>query len=155
MSELTYPARLVGTSVERREGEHRATIGRGRADFVKAAEAVMRWEVKTRAGFRVHSTKPATLGRELVITLGPLTENVRVVRIVNEPRLRGFAYGTLRRHPLRGEEAFLIEWRDDDTVDLVIRAFSRPNGFWWTLASPVTAVARQVFIRRYLRALLD
>jgi len=147
-----------------RAGEHRATLGTGRETFDRAAGAVMRWELKTRAGFRVirvgeagafFSDGPVVRGECAVIRFGPVRETVEVVRVVDRPRRRGFAYGTLPDHPLRGEEAFLVEWRDDDTVELVIRAFSRPNGRMWWLLLPVLAIARRLVIRRYLRVLLE
>jgi uncharacterized protein (UPF0548 family) len=159
---VTY--RRIGSSVERTRGEHRATIGRGKAAFERAAAAVMRWEVKTRAGFQVirigtkgafSSDEPVREDECAVIRFGPLRETVRAVRVVDKPRLRGFAYGTLPEHPLIGEEAFLVEWRDDDAVDFVIRSFSRPSGSTWWLLWPVLAIARQVFLRRYQRALVD
>lgn len=160
----TYRSNLIGTSVDRMQGERRAVIGSGGAKFASAGEAVMRWEVKTRAGFRVirvgdhgafFSDDPVALGECAIIRLGPLRESARVARVIAEPRRRGFAYGTLPEHPLRGEEAFLVEWNDDDRVELVIRSFSRPNGWVWWVLYPVLAIARRVFLRRYLRALLD
>lgn len=159
---LTY--RSDGGSVEYRHREHSVTLGAGHDRFSSATDAVLRWQVKTRAGFRVvrvgpqgsfSSDGPVTEGECAIIRLGPLRETVRVVRVVDEPRRRGFAYGTLPQHPLRGEEAFLIEWRDDDTVALVIRSFARANGVGWSLPTPLVAIARRVFIRRYQRALLD
>jgi uncharacterized protein (UPF0548 family) len=42
----------------------------------------------------------------------------------------GFAYGTLSQHVERGEERFLIEWRQsDNSVWYEIYAVSRP-AFW-------------------------
>jgi uncharacterized protein (UPF0548 family) len=139
-----------------RASEHRVVIGSGRAEFERQAARVLRWEVKTRAGFRVGGggDEPVVAGEGVIIWFGPVRESVRVVRVVDEPRRRGFAYGTLPHHPLRGEEAFLVEHRDDDAVELVVRAFSRPNGRWW-LAAPVLRIARPVILRHYLRALLD
>jgi uncharacterized protein (UPF0548 family) len=161
---VTYPVARIGTSVERSAGETRATIGTGREKFDSASAAVMRWEVKTRSGFQVirvgkqgafFSEEPVTKGECAVVRLGLLRETVRVVRVVEEPRRRGFAYGTLPEHPLRGEEAFLVEWGDDDRVELVIRSFSRPNGWAWALLWPGVMIARNIFLRRYRRALLD
>jgi uncharacterized protein (UPF0548 family) len=137
-----------------RASEHRAAIGCGAQDFERQAERVLRWEVKTRAGFRVRSAV-AVPGESVDVSFGPVRERVRVVRVVDEPRRRGFAYGTLPRHPLRGEEAFLVELRDDDAVELVVRAFSRPNGPGWAVLWPLVALARRVVLRRYLRALID
>jgi uncharacterized protein (UPF0548 family) len=138
-----------------RASEHRSVIGSGRADFERQAARVLRWEVKTRAGFRVsrEGGEPVVAGEVSTISFGPVRENVRVVRVVDEPRRRGFAYGTLPRHPLRGEEAFLVEHRDDGAVELVVRAFSRPNGAGWTLLWPLVVLARHVILRRYLRVL--
>jgi uncharacterized protein (UPF0548 family) len=161
---VTYRVGRLGSSVDRSRGEHRATLGVGAALFEAASAKAVRWEVKTRSGFRVtrvgeqgafSSDEPVRIGEAAVVRWGLLRETVQVVRVVREPRRRGFAYGTLPRHPLIGEEAFLVEWNADDSVDLVIRSFSRPNGFGWTLLWPVMQVARQVFLRRYLRALLD
>jgi hypothetical protein len=50
----------------------------------------------------------------------------RVVYVIDEPRRRGFAYGTLPGHPESGEEAFVLEQRDDGTIASNIIAFSRP-----------------------------
>jgi len=47
--------------------------------------------------------------------------------VVDEPRRRGFAYGTLPGHPERGEEAFLITHHDDGTVTFAITAFCAPG----------------------------
>jgi uncharacterized protein (UPF0548 family) len=119
--------------------------------------------VKTRSGFRVVRVDadgatpegPVAVGETARIRFGLLREEVRIVRVVDEPRRKGFAYGTLPRHPLVGEEAFVVEWRNDDRVEFVVRSFSRPNGWVWTLLWPVVALARRVILRRYLRALVD
>ncbi|MBI5160997.1 MAG: DUF1990 domain-containing protein [Micrococcales bacterium] len=77
----------------------------------------------------------------------------RVVYVVDEPQRRGFAYGTLPGHAARGEEAFLVDRRDDGSVWITIRAFSRPaTPFWW-LVDPILRVVQRVFTQRYLRAL--
>lgn len=82
-----------------------------------------------------------------------VSEPVRVVYLVDEPTRRGFAYGTLPGHPLKGEELFVVEHRDDDSVWLTIRAFSKPsNGLWWLL-SPALRALQRMFLARYLRAL--
>ena len=67
----------------------------------------------------------------------------RILRRCDDLRTRGFVYGTLPEHAECGEEQFVVEWRHDDSVWYVIRAFSRPQhplawiGFpvarWWQL----------------------
>jgi uncharacterized protein (UPF0548 family) len=78
---------------------------------------------------------------------------VRVVYVVDEPRRTGFAYGTLKGHPEAGEEGWVVEQKEDGSVWMVVRAFSRPsNAFWW-LAYPVLRMSQEYYTRRYLRAL--
>ena len=71
------------------------------------------------------------------VPLFPAKVPARVVYVVDEPLRKGFAYGTLPGHPESGEEAFIVEYRDDDSVWLTIRAFSRPSSwlFWVRVAS--------------------
>lgn len=147
-----------------RATERRATIGTGRETFERASAATLRWEVKTRAGFRVirvgehgafFSDEPIAEGECAIVRFGPVRETVRVIRIIDEPRRRGFAYGTLPEHPLRGEEAFIVDWHDDDAVELVIRSFSRPSTIYGWIGYPILLLAQEFFVRRYLRVLLE
>ena len=85
--------------------------------------------------------------------LWPARIPARVVYVVDEPDRKGFAYGTLPGHPERGEESFIVERRTDDSVWLVIRAFSRPsNAFFWA-AYPALRMLQAIFTARYERAL--
>lgn len=86
--------------------------------------------------------------------LWPATIPARVVYVIDEPDRKGFAYGTLPGHPERGEEAFVVERRADDSVWLVIRAFSRPsNAFFWA-TYPALRIVQAIFTARYERALV-
>ncbi len=91
----------------------------------------------------------------LKIGVGPLrlSAPARVVYVIDEPRRKGFAYGTLPGHPERGEEAFIVEHTSDGSVWIEISAFSRPSSLFWWLGYPVARVMQAVFTRRYLRAL--
>jgi uncharacterized protein (UPF0548 family) len=91
----------------------------------------------------------------LKIPLGPfrVSAPVRVVYVLDDPRRSGFAYGTLRGHPESGEEAFILEHRDDDSVWLVIRAFSRPSNLFYRVVAPILRIKQSQFTKRYLRAL--
>ena len=51
----------------------------------------------------------------------------KIVYVVDEQRQFGFAYGTLPGHVEAGEERFLIEWAENDSVWYDILAFSQPR----------------------------
>lgn len=91
----------------------------------------------------------------LVTPLGPFSfkSPVRVVYLVDEPKRKGFAYGTLDGHPETGEEAFIVEQKDDGSVWLTVRAFSRPSTRFWRAMSPILRIMQEIYTRRYLRAL--
>jgi uncharacterized protein (UPF0548 family) len=153
--------------------ERRARIGHGDARFEYAWVAAMSWGIQRNSGFRIrHSEKPGEHHEvlygpdgtellvpgdtvELVIPFGPfgIKAPARVVYVVDEPKRKGFAYGTLPGHPEDGEEAFVVDQRDDGSVWITIRAFSRPSTrFWWTVY-PVLRLVQEFYTRRYLRAL--
>jgi uncharacterized protein (UPF0548 family) len=98
---------------------------------------------------------PGTTARLTVKALGiPFKAPVRVVYVVDEPNRRGFAYGTLPGHPESGEELFAVERLSDDSVWVVIRAFSRPSTWFYRLGYPVLRIVQERATRRYLRSLL-
>lgn len=77
----------------------------------------------------------------------------RVVWTIDEPNRKGFAYGTLPGHPERGEEAFVVELRDDASVWLTIRAFSRPSSPLFWAGYPLVRLMQAVYTSRYEHAL--
>lgn len=83
----------------------------------------------------------------------PVTAPVRVVYLIEEATRVGFAYGTMRGHPESGEESFIVEMYDDDSVWLTIRAFSRASTWYYRLAWPVLRIQQAKFTKRYLKAL--
>jgi uncharacterized protein (UPF0548 family) len=78
---------------------------------------------------------------------------VRVVYVLDDASRVGFAYGTLEGHPDSGEEAFVLERHEDDSVWLTVRSFSRPSSFGWRLLAPLSAQVRKGITAKYLRAL--
>jgi uncharacterized protein (UPF0548 family) len=91
----------------------------------------------------------------LGIPFGPFRVKApaRVVYVVDEPKRKGFAYGTMAGHPEKGEESFIVEQTEDGSVWLEIRAFSRPaNGFYW-LVYPVLRLSQAFYTRRYFNSL--
>ncbi|MFD6223016.1 DUF1990 family protein [Nocardia asteroides] len=141
-----------------RRFETSVVIGHGEPAWAAAREAVLRWGVKRRSGFRVAPDTPATAGADYRVTAGfgpvAIVEPVRVVAVVDTAERCGFAYGTLPGHPVSGEEAFVVHRRPDGTVELTLRSLTRaaPAGCW-RAAFPILLVAQRFYRRRYLRAL--
>lgn len=114
----------------------------------------------TTSGEQVYADTGAQLVRPgestiLLLGWGPLSLRipVRIVYLIDEPRRRGFAYGTLPGHPESGEEAFIVEQRDDESVWLTIRAFSRPAHPALWLVYPILRLFQAIFTSRYEHAL--
>jgi uncharacterized protein (UPF0548 family) len=129
-------------------------IGAGQERFEQAANAVMHWDMQRGSGLRVQaSSEVAVVDAVLVVRLGFLPAPCRVVYVIDEPDIRGFAYGTLPGHPESGEERFVVR-RDPNTsaVYAEVSAFSRPATWWSKAGGPVVRVAQRVIARRYLRA---
>jgi uncharacterized protein (UPF0548 family) len=162
-SELTY--REAGqTAGALPPGYHhlrrRAVVGCGAKAFADAAHALTGWQVHLRAGLRVAaSAATAEPGTVVVLGLGAgairIAAPCRVIYIVDEPRRRGFAYGTLPGHPERGEEAFLIEQHRDGAVSFTITAFSTPATLLAKAAGPAGRALQRRITSRYLHALAD
>lgn len=160
---LTYPE--VGASLGAQglpAGYHhlrrQAVIGRGAADLERCTEALLGWAVHRRAGVRVLPSVPqvrAAAVADLRMGVGPLSLRapVRVVGVLDAPRRRGFAYGTLPGHPESGEESFVVSMGSDDVVTFTVRAFSRPVGLLARVAGPVGRMVQQGITDRYVRAL--
>ena len=91
----------------------------------------------------------------LIIPFGPfgIPAPVRVVYIIDEPKRKGFAYGTLPGHPENGEEAFIVDQKPDGSVWITIRAFSRPATWYWWALYPFLRAVQEHYTKRYLRAL--
>ena len=128
-------------------------IGTGRERFERAADAVMRWGMQRGAGLRVRaSSDVAEVDTVVLVRMGFLPAPCRVVYVVDEPDIRGFAYGTLPGHPESGEERFVV--RRDPATDAVfaeVSAFSRPATWWSKAAGPLVTVAQRLIAKRYLR----
>ncbi|BCO36651.1 DUF1990 domain-containing protein [Mycobacterium heckeshornense] len=129
-------------------------IGAGQQRFEQAADAVMHWGMQRGAGLRVHaSSDVVTVGAVVVVTLGFLRAPCRVVYLIDEPNLRGFAYGTLPGHPEAGEERFAVRYDPlTAAVFAEVSSFSRPATWWSRAGRPLLAVGQRVIARRYLRA---
>jgi uncharacterized protein (UPF0548 family) len=84
--------------------ERSASVGVGAATFDSVSRLVMSWEMHRRAGLAVSASRtPLVEGTVAVLRLGigvlAVRAPVRVIYVVDDPRRRGFAYGTLPGHP--------------------------------------------------------
>lgn len=101
-----------------------------RRDFEAASEDLLTWRLHERAGLRVQASE-SPLRRDTVVLmhlgLGFAAVRIpcRVAYVINEPTMRGFAYGTLAGHPESGEERFALEQHPDGVITIAITAFSR------------------------------
>ena len=130
----------------------------GLADFERAVDALMTWQMHRRAGIAVMAShervEPGAVA-ELRLGVGRLglRAPVRIVDVVDEPTRRGFAYGTLPGHPESGEESFVVELGTTGDVTLTIDAVSRPASRLARLSGPVGRLVQSRITDRYLWAL--
>ena len=153
-----------------------SVIGTGRRAFMAAGAAVVEWQmhesmhVRPRAdapraapgvdltltlslGLSLGLTRGRTTGRTRGRTPGPAVRRLsvvapcRVVWAITDDHAIGFAYGTLGGHPERGEEAFLVELADDDSVRFTLTAFSRPAAWYTRAAGPLVPVLQHAYAR--------
>lgn len=75
---------------------------------------------------------------------------VLVVYVIDEPDRIGFAYGTTAEGPESGEESFILERREGDTVWLTIRSLLATTS---TVGGPRVRKRRRELTKRELRAL--
>jgi uncharacterized protein (UPF0548 family) len=78
---------------------------------------------------------------------------VLVVYVIDEPNRVGFAYGTAGDAPEHGEESFILDRRDDDSVWLTVRSILEPAGGIHRLTAPMQRRRRRGLTTRQLRAL--
>jgi uncharacterized protein (UPF0548 family) len=129
-------------------------VGIGRQRFEQAADAVMHWGMQRGAGLRVRaSSDVAAVGVVVVVKLAFLRAPCRVVYVIDEPNLHGFAYGTLPGHPESGEERFAVRY-DPITAAVFaeVSSFSRPATRWGRAAKPFLTLGQRVIGKRYVRA---
>jgi uncharacterized protein (UPF0548 family) len=122
--------------------DYHTTVGHGTAAFQRAGDLLMSFDLHRRAGIRVR-TSAAVLAPGVRVDarlgVGPIGVDApcQIVWVVDDTAARGFGYGTLAGHPVRGEESFLVSRADDGRVDFAVRAFSRPARWFVRLAGPL------------------
>ena len=130
---------------------NREPLGRGRDTFERAVDQLRAWRMLPPWTSVAPPDAPIEAGRALVVLVhafGVWFQNAaRIVYVIDEPRCFGFAYGTLPAHAECGEERFVVEWLDDDTVWYDVRAFSKPRYWGARLAYPLTRALQRRFGR--------
>lgn len=132
---------------------YRQRLGAGAAAFDAARAAIRGWQMFPAplatiepAGIPIATGEVAAI---VVHAFGVWFLNAaRIVYVIDEPRRFGFAYGTLPGHAERGEERFLAEWLDDDTVWYDVDAISQPRYWAAQLAYPLTRRLQRQFAER-------
>jgi len=144
----------VATSLHRARWE---TVLDGQACFERGSAAICNWAVHRGSGLTVLADGPLAVGTNVAIVaplpLGFVEITCRVVAVIDEPGVFGFAYGTLPVHPERGEESFILTGAPDGTVRFVVAAASEPAHPLARLASPIAARLQDRAGLRYLAAM--
>ena len=134
---------------------NRIQLGAGEATFAGAVEALKHWQHFDLGWVTI-------VPRGVVVETGAIVavkarafgtwslSACRVVYVIDEARRFGFAYGTLPDHVECGEERFLIERLDDDSVWYDILAFSQPQHPLVKLSSPLARRLQKRFARESL-----
>jgi len=143
---------------ERRPSVHHRIVGSGPTAFAAAVAGLRVWAPQRGIGARIHPPdNPVDVGTTVLIVLpfGPvaIVAPNRIVAVIDEPGVFGFAYGTLPGHPESGEESFVVRQAPDGTVTATVSVDARPDNLPGRLAAPVVTALQRVAIRGYLAAL--
>jgi uncharacterized protein (UPF0548 family) len=121
---------------------NRQQLGTGAAAFERAKQAVRGWRMFPAPWTAIEpSAAPIETGTTVAVHVRVLglwwLNATRIVYTIDEPRRFGFAYGTLPRHAEQGEERFVVEHLEDDTVWYDVLAYSRPRHILARIAYPL------------------
>ncbi len=127
-------------------------LGEGSGVFYKAKEAARQWRMFDIDWVRLYRpATPVAVRDTVAILIGGfgfwMVNLCRIVYVIDEPRHYGFAYGTLGQHALAGEERFLVEWRDDNSVWYEVLHFSHEKHPLAKIAYPVARRLQKKFRR--------
>jgi len=156
--------RFPPVGFQARRNERR--IGSGAERFASASVDLLNGFFFERAGLIATTATGEPLSVEALRVESPtvLLENVwwpmnivrdfRVIYASREERRVSFALGTLTEWPLSGEESFVVEWREDDTVWSQVTTVTQLNPHWTIkLISPLVRLREHLLRIRYTRAL--
>ena len=135
-------------------------LGKGEAVWAAAKDAIREWRMFPAPwAFISPADAPIQAGVVVAMTAKVVEtwwiNSCRIVYTMDEPKRFGFAYGTLPGHVECGEEIFMVERSDDDTIRYVIKAFSRPRHLLARIAYPVARAYQRKFVRDSKAAMLQ
>lgn len=127
--------------------------------FERGRTALRAWRAHVGVGARViPAHAPLAVGQTVVVAIGlpgfTAVAPCRIVWVDDEPDRFGFAYGTLRGHPERGEESFVVR-RSGDAVTFEITAASRAAALLPRFGAPLTRLIQRRVTQGYLSALAE
>jgi len=133
-----------------RVDHHRERLGSGAELFARTRHAITEWRMFSLDWivfcWPYLRIAPGEVCAVLAHHLGFWSMNAaRIVYVIDEPDRFGFGYGTLPGHAYRGEERFLVERLDDDSVWYDAAAFSRPNHWVVRAGLPVARLVQRQF----------
>lgn len=136
-----------------------AVVGTGSEEFDRLAEGIRHWRIQTGSGLRVEAPGPADNGTNVALAkplpprgFASIVLSCRVVWTLDEPRRKGFGYGSLPGHPEAGEEAFVTELDDDGAVTFKVFGFSRRGTVATAATAPIARVVQRRTLTDYLHA---
>ena len=104
-------------------------------------------------------SQQVAIGQTVIVMIGTEAFSIaapcRIVKIVDEECIYGFAYGTLPGHPESGEESFVLRISPSGAVNFEIRAFSRAQDNLVKLSGPIARLIQMKVTKRYLSAIKE
>jgi uncharacterized protein (UPF0548 family) len=119
--------------------------------FRKAVEAVNNWKAYALGWTKIYPEMQPEQGKTFCVLVNHFgfysLSSLRIVYVVDEPKRFAFAIGTLPGHVEKGEERFMVEWLEDDSVRYNLFAFSRPQHPLVYVGYPVARQLQKRFAR--------
>ena len=154
----------VGATGERPPQEftidhNRIQLGKGIETYLRAVDALKEWQQFDLGWVSiVPEGVPIEVGEILAVkarAFGSWSLNAaRVVYVINEEKRFGFAYGTLPDHVECGEERFMIEFNENESVWYDILAFSKPRHPLVRMSFPLGRMLQKRFARESLQRMI-
>ena len=138
---------------------NRILIGHGLDQFKAARAAIEDWKMFDLGWIELFPKRPLVqVGTTVAVVVrhfGFWSVNIsRIVYMIDETSIYGFAYGTLQCHSEEGEERFLVEHdQNTDEVWYDLQAFSKPKHPLARMAYPISRHLQKRFARESLAAM--